>query len=86
MKHVLTKAVGAREDVDFAIADQELTAGDVVLLCSDGLTNMLEDRRILEIVLAHGGDLEAASAALVAAANAAGGRDNISAILVRHTV
>jgi protein phosphatase len=86
MKHVLTKAVGAREDVDFAVADQELTAGDVVLLCSDGLTNMLEDRRILEIVLAHGGDLEAASAALVAAANAAGGRDNISAILVRHTV
>ena len=86
MKHVLTKAVGAREDVDFEVADQELTEGDVVLLCSDGLTNMLEDRRIRDIVMAHGGNLEGACSALVTAANAEGGRDNISAILVRHTV
>jgi PPM family protein phosphatase len=85
MKHVLTKAVGAREDVDFEVADQELSEGDVVLLCSDGLTNMLEDRRILEIVTAHGRDLEVACDALVAATNAEGGRDNISAILVRRT-
>ena len=82
MKHVLTKAVGARDDVDFEVADQELIEGDVVLLCSDGLTNMLEDRRILDIVMGHGGDLEAACDALVTAANAEGGRDNISAVLV----
>ena len=57
---------------------------DVVLLCSDGLTNMLPDRRILEIVTAHGPDLEGACEELVAQANAQGGRDNISAILVRY--
>jgi protein phosphatase len=84
MKHVLTKAVGAREDVDFEVADYELGGGDTLLLCSDGLTNMLDDRRILEIVSAHGDELESACAALIADANAAGGRDNISAILVRH--
>ena len=85
MKNILTKALGAREDVEFEIADQELSDGDVVLLCSDGLTNMVSDPRILEIVSAHGTDLGEACDALVAASNAAGGRDNISAILVRYS-
>jgi protein phosphatase len=84
MKHVLTKALGAREDVDFEVNDQDLGEGDVVLLCSDGLTNMLSDRRILEIVSARGEDLQGACEALVAEANAQGGRDNISAVLVRY--
>lgn len=83
MKHVLTKALGAQEDVDFEVRDRELRNGDVLILCSDGLTNMVSDERILEIV-STGGDLENAGAALVADANAAGGRDNISAILVRY--
>ena len=53
-------------------------------MCSDGLTNMLSDPDILEIVSAHGIDLEAACADLVADANAQGGRDNISVVLVRY--
>lgn len=85
MKNVLTKALGAREDVDFDVADQALGDGDVILLCSDGLTNMVPDARILEIVAAHGADVERACAALVDEANARGGRDNISAILARYT-
>jgi protein phosphatase len=84
MKNVLTKALGARDDVDFEVSNQELGEGDTILLCSDGLTNMLPDPRILEIVSAHGANLEAACGELVAAANAEGGRDNISAILVRQ--
>ena len=84
MKHVLTKALGAREDVDFDVADREVSDGDVILLCSDGLTNMLPDRRILDIVSARGPDLEGASADLIAEANGQGGRDNISAVLVRY--
>lgn len=83
MKHVLTKALGAQADVDFEVRDLELRNGDVLILCSDGLTNMVSDERMLEIISA-GADLERASAALVAEANAAGGRDNISAILVRY--
>ena len=85
MKNVLTKALGAGEDVDFEVTGQELSNGDVVLLCSDGLTNMLADPRILEIVSTHGADLHRACHELVAAANAQGGRDNISAILVRYS-
>jgi PPM family protein phosphatase len=85
MKHVLTKALGARDDVDFDVTDQELGEGDMILLCSDGLTNMVPDRRILEIVSTRGTDLDGACADLVAEANAQGGRDNISAVLVRYS-
>ena len=56
---------------------------DLFLLASDGLTRELPDAAIAEILGATGRDLQAASAALVAAANAAGGRDNITCVLVR---
>ena len=84
MRNILTKALGARDDVEFEVVDQVLGDGDVVLVCSDGLTNMVPDPRILEVVTAHRGDLPAACRALVAEANGAGGRDNSSVILVQH--
>lgn len=84
MKNVLTKALGARDEVDFEITDQALRDGDIILLCSDGLTNMLPDAEILALVSRHASALERAVEALVAAANAQGGRDNISVILVRY--
>src|SRR5713101_3437200 len=84
MKHILIKALGARDDVDFEVKSQELSDGDVILLCSDGLTNMVPDRRILEIVSTHGADLAGACGQLVDEANEAGGRDNTSVILVRY--
>ena len=84
MKHVLTKALGAAAEVEFDVAERALRTGDVVLLCSDGLTNMLADRSILEIVTAYAGHLERACDELVAGANAHGGHDNISAILLRY--
>ena len=83
MKNVLTKALGAREDVEFDVVSRPLQAGDILLLCSDGLTNMLSDAAILEIISAPGRDLEAACRQLIAEANAQGGRDNVSALLVR---
>ena len=85
MKNVLTKALGSRQDVDFDVDGLELNDADTMLLCSDGLTNMLSDHEILGIVSAHGPDLERACQELIAAANAQGGRDNISAVLVRYT-
>jgi serine/threonine protein phosphatase PrpC len=84
MKNVLTKALGAREDVDFDVVTAELAPGDVVLLCSDGLTNMLSDDAILAVVRAHPAELGAACRQLVSAANEQGGRDNISVLLVRY--
>ena len=81
MKNVLTKALGAREEVDFEVSSHALQDDDLVLLCSDGLTTMLSEPRILEIVAARFRDPRAACEALVAAANAEGGRDNISVVL-----
>jgi len=72
MKNVLTKAV------------HDLLDGDVVLLCSDGLTNMLDDPSILETVARNDEHLEKTCDALVESANARGGRDNISVLLLRY--
>ncbi len=83
-RNVLTKAVGAQEDVQFDVQTHPLADGDRVLLCSDGLTNMLPDARILAVVAERETDLEAACAELVAEANRTGGRDNVSVILARY--
>jgi serine/threonine protein phosphatase PrpC len=85
VKNVLTKALGARDDVEFEVLEQPLEDDDHVILCSDGLTNMLPDSRIAEIVAANPGDLGRCCAELVAHANLAGGRDNISVIVLRHS-
>ena len=85
MKNVLTKALGAREEVEFDVVARPLAPGDIALLCSDGLTNMLPDPDILDVVSASGGDMGAACRRLIAAANERGGRDNVSALLVRYT-
>ena len=82
LKNILTKALGAQEDVDFEIADLVLAPGDRLLLCSDGLTNMLSNAEMLEIIAAHPADLTRACDALITAANAHGGHDNISVILL----
>jgi protein phosphatase len=84
LRNVLTKAVGAQEDVQFDIVSHPLIDDDRVLLCSDGLTNMLPDVRILEVVTGRGTDLEGACGDLVEEANRAGGRDNVSVILARY--
>jgi PPM family protein phosphatase len=83
MKNILTKALGARDDVDFDVGEQPLTDGDMVLLCSDGLTNMVPDPQILELV-AGADDVATICRRLVAAANDQGGRDNISVILAQY--
>ena len=84
MKNVLTKALGVRGEVEFEVAAHDLQTGDMVLLCSDGLTNMLDDDAILEIVGRFDGHLDKTCDQLVDGANARGGRDNISAVLLRY--
>ena len=81
-KNIRTRAIGVMDevDVDFFEVD-DITAGDVILMCSDGLSNMLEDTEILGIVCS-GGSLADRAKRLVAAANLNGGRDNIAVVLV----
>jgi PPM family protein phosphatase len=84
MKNVLTKALGAREDVEFDICEQALEPGDLIVICSDGLTGMLSDDRILAIASAPAVGVQTACEQLVSEASAEGGRDNISVILLRY--
>ncbi len=64
----------------------EMQANDVVLLCSDGLSDMVEDDEIASVLLRHCGDEEKSCEALLNAANAAGGRDNSTVIVSRYSV
>jgi serine/threonine protein phosphatase PrpC len=83
MQNVITRAVGTRTEVVADVQEFQLQHDDVFLLASDGLTRELTDVTIAGILRADGSDLDAACANLIAAANAAGGRDNITCVLVR---
>lgn len=80
-RSVITRALGTDAEVEVDAFPVPLEAGDVFLLCSDGLPSMVSDDTILELVERHRSDLDAAAQALVTAANAAGGEDNITAVL-----
>lgn len=82
-RHVLTKAIGLQEDLEFDVGEEPLHEEDCVLLCSDGLTSALTDARIEELVRDHKGDLEGTCRALVDAANEAGGPDNVTVVMLR---
>lgn len=80
-KNVITRAVGAEEYLDVDFFTTRLVPGDLVLMCSDGLTNMVEDDDIFAILQEHD-TLETKAKALVTTANRNGGADNISVILI----
>jgi len=83
LRHVITNVVGGNEAVVNVEAHAlEVRAGDRLLLCSDGLTEMLTDDAIAAVLSAEA-DPEAACTQLVAQANEAGGRDNITVLIVR---
>jgi protein phosphatase len=82
-KNLVTRAVGVEDTVLLEITLHDVQPGDVIMLCSDGLSDMLNDNE-MEFLVAGQPNLDSAAAALVAAANQAGGRDNISVILARH--
>jgi protein phosphatase len=80
-RSVITRALGTDPDVDvdtFAVAGR---AGDIVLLCSDGLSSMVPAPTIERLLDQHRGDLQTAGKALIHAANRGGGEDNITAVL-----
>jgi PPM family protein phosphatase len=79
-RSVITRAVGTDPDVDVDGFTIEAEEGDVFLICSDGLSDMVEDEEILEVVHSNRDDLDKAVKALVAAANRGGGEDNITAV------
>jgi protein phosphatase len=78
-KNVITRALGMRDTVQVDITSEEIQDGDIYLLCSDGLSGMIPDLSLPQY-LAVGTDLDAAVNQMVAAANAAGGNDNITVL------
>jgi protein phosphatase len=80
-RSVITRALGTEEDVEVETRTVEIAPGDVVLLCSDGLSGMLRDDEIARVLDAPGTDPYGAAEALVRAANAAGGEDNVTVVL-----
>ena len=80
-KNIITRAIGARNYIEVDFFNVELQAGDIVLLCSDGLTNMVEDEAIHQI-LTEDGSIRDRVEKLVETANQNGGKDNISVIVI----
>ena len=81
-RNLVTRAVGVEDTVLLDTQQHEVQPGDVYLLCSDGLSDMLDDDAITQLMLGANG-LEETATALVDAANEAGGKDNISVVLAR---
>ena len=80
-KNIITRAIGATSQVEADFFRVELVKGDIILMCSDGLTNMLEDNEIETILKGQTNTVDKAEE-LVKAANSNGGKDNIAVILI----
>jgi protein phosphatase len=82
-KNVIVRALGMKDVVEVDLVSERFAAGDLLLLCSDGLSGMVPDARIAEILRGHPRDLRGAAQALVDAANDGGGQDNVTCVLVQ---
>jgi PPM family protein phosphatase len=83
LRNVVTRALGGRSDLLVDIQSRRMDPGEVLLLCSDGLTTMMGDEEIARILDEAGGDVARAATALVQEANDRGGEDNITVVLLK---
>ena len=83
LRNVVTRALGGRADLVVDVQSRQMAAGDVLLLCSDGLTTMIGDEDIARIIAEAPGDVARAATALVDEANERGGEDNITVVLLK---
>lgn len=82
MQNIITRALGADEQVEPDLADLQMLAGDTLLLCSDGLVRHVSDDRILQMI-GNAESVDGSCDALIEAAKAGGGSDNVTCILLR---
>ena len=80
-KNIITRAIGVKEDVEADIYEYRLRKGDIILMCTDGLSNMVEDEELFHIVQG-GRDIVESAESLVETAKENGGTDNIGIVLV----
>ena len=82
-KNIVTRALGVEAQVEVDLLEMDARPDDILLMCSDGLTDMLDDAALREILLHCEENVAAAAIELISEANARGGRDNVSVILAR---
>jgi protein phosphatase len=82
-KNIILRALGQQRQVDVEVHEHDLRPGDLLMLCSDGLSGMVDDS-VMEAILQRSSGLEAAARKLLDTANANGGVDNSTVILVRY--
>lgn len=82
-RNLVTRALGVDRQVETELNDFPVQVGDIYLLCSDGLNDMVEDEDIRVTLQSLGSDVERAAAQLVQMANDKGGRDNVSVIVIK---
>jgi protein phosphatase len=82
-KNVIVRALGMKPVVEVDVVEETLVDGEVVLLCCDGLSGMVPDTRIAEIIRSSRGGLRKAARVLVEAANERGGMDNVTCVLLQ---
>jgi protein phosphatase len=85
LRNVITRALGGALAVNPDASEIDSRPDDIYLLCSDGLTGMVPEEEILKLVTANADDLAKACQELIDTANARGGLDNVTAILVKTT-
>lgn len=84
MRHVLTNAIGARDDTDVEVGERQLADGETLLLCSDGVHGAVDDETLARLVGGTDG-VDAIAQRLLDAALAQGGKDNITALVLRYS-
>jgi serine/threonine protein phosphatase PrpC len=82
-RNQITRALGAQSDLEVDLIEELAEPGDLLLICSDGLSDMIDDNAIAHYLRDFGDHPDRAAAELIAAANGAGGRDNVSVVLIR---
>ena len=85
LRNIITKAIGARDSIDVDLVEEALRPGDRALLCTDGLHSMIGAAEILGCLNQAGDNIVQAVERLIAAANEAGGKDNVSVVVLRCT-
>lgn len=80
-KNIITRAIGAATEVKVDFFDTHLNPGDIILMCSDGLTNMVEDEDI-RVIVSREPDVAAKATELIQRANDNGGKDNIAVVII----
>jgi len=83
LRNVVTRALGGKPDLSVDMQVRKMKPGEMLLICSDGLTTMVADEEIGRLLEESGGDVDKAAHALVDEANASGGEDNITVVLLK---